>query len=218
MKKFLNGIYITAILFSFFTFSSCHNMCEDLKDVIGEVCWYDKLEWKDVSGVTYNTGTSAGISQNTENGQNIVSYTTRTSNYRLSNLGSDVKGYEVDVKLSSCDYAGIELFGSGYNCYTVLIRKENTSKPSQSKMVEVYYDRYEGSKRVERVKYFSQANVVSDPSSYNTIKMQIQKDRTVNIYINDNSICTIPDNEFAFGAFALYANGSCSYKIRKILH
>lgn len=210
MKKFLNGIYITAILFSFFTLSSCHNMCEDLKSTIGDVCWYDKLEWKDVSKtLSISSGASSRFSSKLENGQYVIT-STDSGNWGFGNASMNTKGYEAEVKLNSGSYVGIQLFGYGYNCYYVLIRKNNT--------VEVYYDIYSGMTKINQIKYCTIKNCVSDSAEYNKIKLEIQKDRTCKVYINDEEVCTIPDNNFSFGSFYIYSGGKCNFKVLKLLY
>lgn len=205
MKKYLKGIFTACAFCSVFLITSCHNMCADLEKTIGAVSWIDKLEWVDV----FNKVDPGVKNSNFTVDSNHIINATGSGNWMFSNLGRDVKGYEAEVKLSSGSYAGIQLFATdSYAQYVVLIRS--------NKSVEVYYDAGKTGSTHEYI--IRKPNAVSDPSSYNSVKLEIQKGRRSNVYINGQYICTIPDHNLHYGAVAVWSGGSGSFKLNRLQH
>jgi len=88
---------ILMILASVFVLTGCHNMTGELEKVLGTECWIDKLYWEDVSDRTYSFSGNSRFAMTTDEDEPAIKVSRGSGNWVLSSLGSDIKGYEVQV-------------------------------------------------------------------------------------------------------------------------
>lgn len=187
---------------------SCHNMCKDMEETIGEVCWYDKLEWKDATLNSESFKSSAKFYYDPSNNFGVCK---EAGNWVVSKISRDVKGFEMQVKLVNGTKAGIELFASNnYQCYLFFVNNQN-------QFVINYNDGKSDSKDVQLYKM-----KITNSKEFNTIKTELTSDRSMNVYFNGEFCCNIPDHKINYGLFTVFASGSgnplANYKLNKILH
>jgi len=217
IKIYLQIILITLLCL---TTISCHNMCKDMEETIGEVCWYDKLEWKDATNMWSNLSQNKTLnSYYTASPSGVVTATGNSgyiNNWMLSQLGMDIKGFEAEIKLTSASRrSGFQIFSTNsYRRYSVYLAPNGT----------FYFYYNEGHQSGDGDILFQKKSVTENALDYNLIRMEINEDRSTSVYVNDTFICNIPDHQIHYGQYGMTTVSTTSsqttayFKIKRVLH
>lgn len=209
MALIRKALMLVAIVF---IFTGCHEMTSDLEKTIGTTCWNEKLHWEDVSAKNdYSFSGSNGRFKNiVDNGEPAIEATSASGNWVLSGLGTDIKGYEVQVKCAAnANLCGIQLYSSNdYRAFEVYIKKGG--------YVQVYFMHKNGK---DKVSLFNK-KILDDITVYNTISLELQDDRSLKVGCNGKNIYRIEGYSISYGLLTLQKSSPAStyYKIKKVLH